>query len=84
MKEMCNPMRSNRDLGVTMNDSYIPLGELPQGWVEGTHPSTKDVYYYNQQTRESQWTHPSLPTDLPAQWKAGVQDGKIDLLSKLN
>ena len=32
---------------------------IMSSWVEATDPSTKKVYYYNKETKKTQWTRPT-------------------------
>ncbi|XP_072966477.1 uncharacterized protein [Typha angustifolia] len=55
--------------------------KLPPGWVETKDPTTGSSYFYNENTRESQWEHPSatagnvrnpVASSLPQDWEEAV------------
>ncbi len=34
---------------------------LPEGWMQGTDPSSGETYYFNESTGESSWDRPAIP-----------------------
>ncbi|KAG9449393.1 hypothetical protein H6P81_009358 [Aristolochia fimbriata] len=57
--------------------------KLPPGWVEAKDPTSGSLYYYNENTGESQWEipgesgrvlQPSSFSSLPADWLEAVDD----------
>ena len=47
--------------------SAVPLpAALPAGWVETSEPGSLRVYYYNRETRQTQWHRPGTATPIPS------------------
>jgi Ca2+-binding EF-hand superfamily protein len=47
--------------------SAVPLpAVLPTGWVETSEPGSLRVYYYNRETRQTQWHRPGTATPIPS------------------
>ena len=47
--------------------SAAPLpAALPAGWVETSEPGSLRVYYYNRETRQTQWHRPGTATPIPS------------------
>ncbi|XP_068636879.1 uncharacterized protein [Aristolochia californica] len=58
------------------------VSKLPPGWVEAKDPASGSLYYYNENTGESQWVtpresgtlQPPSPSPLPEDWLEAIDD----------
>lgn len=51
---------------------------LPEGWIEGTDPSSNEIYYYNEVDQRTTWDHPSSMVDeFPADFDSHKGDADV-------